>query len=173
MVYGGVETYGNDKTSQETPNTQTCTFKYSDGTMLEFETRGRYTNQEGFKGSEVGNLFYGTEGYLEIYGDTWKAFRRRETEPFASSKVGESEHVDNHYTNFLDAIRSGKDEMLHCDIHEGFLSTALPHLANISYRLGRELQFNGAAEKFVNDPEADAMLTRKEYRKPYVVQVKI
>jgi predicted dehydrogenase len=169
MVYGGVETYGNDMTSQETPNTQTCAFKYKDGTMLEFETRGRYTNHEGFKGNEVGNLFYGTEGYLEIFNDTWKAFRKREKEPFASSKEVVGNGGGNHYTNFIEALRSGKNTDLHCDINEGVLSSDLPHLANISYRLGRGLEFNGAAEKFVNDPEADAMLTRKEYRKPYVV----
>ncbi|MFH1118288.1 MAG: gfo/Idh/MocA family oxidoreductase, partial [Bacteroidota bacterium] len=45
---------------------------------------------------------------------------------------------------------------------------ALPALANISYRLGRELIFDGTKEKFVEDPQADKMLTR-EYRKPYVV----
>jgi len=173
MVYGDVETYGTDKTTQETPNTQTCTFKYKDGTMLEFETRGRYTNHEGYKGNEAGNLFYGTEGYLEISGDTWKAFSKREKEPFAGSKDGEMNKTENHYTNFLDAMRSGKNEMLHCDVNEGVLSSDLPHLANISYRLGRELYFNSAAEKFVNDTEADAMLTRKEYRKPYVVPDKV
>jgi len=173
MIYGGVEAYGTDKTTQETPNTQTCTFKYKDGTMLEFETRGRYTNQEGYKGNEVGNLFYGTEGYLEIFNDTWKAFRKREKEPFTGSKDGEMNQTENHYTNFLDAVRSGKNEMLHCDVSEGVLSSDLPHLANISYRLGRGLEFNGAAEKFINDPEADAMLTRKEYRKPYVVPDKV
>ena len=27
MVYGGVETYGHDKTTQETPNTQTAAYK--------------------------------------------------------------------------------------------------------------------------------------------------
>ena len=173
MVYGDVETYGTDKTTQETPNTQTCTFKYKDGTMLEFETRGRYTNHEGYKGNEAGNLFNGTEGYLEISGDTWKAFSKREKEPFAGSKDGEMNKTENHYTNFLDAMRSGKNEMLHCDVNEGVLSSDLPHLANISYRLGRELYFNTAAEKFVNDTEADAMLTRKEYRKPYVVPDKV
>ena len=173
MVYGGVETYGSDMTTQETPNTQTCSFKYKDGTMLEFEARGRYTNHEGYKGNEVGNLFYGSEGYLEIFGDTWKAFRKREKEPFASSKEGEMMQKENHYTNFLDAVRAGKDDILHCDISDGVMSSDLPHLANISYRLGRLLQFNGAPEKFVNDPEADAMLTRKEYRKPYIVADKV
>jgi hypothetical protein len=168
MVYGGVETYGRDKTSQETPNTQTAVFKYGDGTMLEFETRGRYTNHEGSQGQEVGNLFYGAEGWLEVNGSRWKAFREREREPFAGSKEGDRSRDGSHWGNFLDAIRSGKDEDLRCDIKEGFYSTTLPHLANISYRLGRELQFMGHYEKFASDPEADAMLSRV-YRKPYVV----
>jgi Oxidoreductase family, C-terminal alpha/beta domain len=45
-------------------------------------------------------------------------------------------------------------------------------LANVSYRLGRELKFDGKNEKFVDDTEADRMLTR-EYRKPYVVPEKV
>jgi hypothetical protein len=31
----------------------------------------------------------------------------------------------------------------------------------------------GDYEKFVNDPEADAMLSRKEYRKPYILPEKV
>jgi hypothetical protein len=153
-------------------------FKYKDGKVLEFETRGRYTNDESSLGIRIGNTFYGTEGYLELNEETWKAFRKREREPFAGSKTGEKKVDDptflaapggtEHFANFLDAIRSGKDETLNCQIKEGFISSALPLLANISYRLGRELTFDGAKEKFVNDKEADAMLTRK-YRKPYVV----
>jgi predicted dehydrogenase len=171
MVYGSVETYGTDKTSQETPNTQTVAFKYEDGTMLEFEERGRFTNHEGYQGKEVGNLFYGSEGYLEIYGDTWKAFRGREKEPFAMSQDVDINR-GAHYANFIEAVRSEKDDLLHCDINEGVVSSDLPHLANISYRLGRELIFDGTAEKFVNDSEADVLLTR-EYRKPYVVPNKV
>lgn len=169
MVYGDVEVYGNDRTTQETPNTQTCVYKYADGTMVEFEERGRFTNHEGYKGTEVGNLFYGSEGYLEIFNDTWRAFRHREKEPFATNKDGETEDLaNNHWANFIDAIRSGNAEMLHGHIDDGFMSTCLPLLGNISYRVGRKLMFDGATEKFVNDPEADELLTRK-YREPYVV----
>jgi predicted dehydrogenase len=168
MVYGNVETYGRDKTTQETPNTQTATFKYNDGKMLEFETRGRYTNHEGSRGQAVGNIFYGTEGWLEIGGSAWSAFREREREPFAGSKEGSRRRGGNHWSNFIDAVRSGKDNDLHSDINEGFYSTTLPHLANISYRLGRMLEFVGDNEKFADDPEADKMLTRV-YRIPYVV----
>ena len=171
-VYGGVETYGHDKTTQETPNTQTAVYKYSDGKMLEMETRGRYTNHEGSKGQEVGNLFYGSDGWLEIDGNTWKAFRKRGKEAFAGAKEGPNEGRGGHWANFLDALRSGKNETLHGDILEGHLSTSLCHLANISYRAGRSLTFTGKKEKFAGDAEADAMLTRV-YRKPYVVPEKV
>jgi predicted dehydrogenase len=167
MVYGDVEAYGHDKTFQETPNTQVATYKYNDGTLLEFEVRGRYTNHEGSKGNEVGNLFFGSEGWLEIYGDNWNAFRRRERVPFASSKEVKQGSAP-HYANFIEALRAGNQEKLNCDIIEGYLSSCLPHLANISYRTGRLLKFMGEYEKFANDPEADELLSRV-YRKPYVI----
>ena len=179
---GGI--YGIDpaECAQETPNTQTSLFKYRDGKILEFETRGRYTNDESSLGIRIGNIFYGTEGYLELDGDTWKAFRKREKEPFAGSKTSEGKPADptflaapggtEHFANFLDAIRSGKDETLNCQISEGHMSSSLPLIANISYLLGRQLTFDGAKEKFVNDREADALLTR-EYRKPYIIPDKV
>ena len=175
---GGIYGIDPEECSQETPNTQSSLFKYQDGKMLEFETRGRYSNYESSLGIRIGNMFYGTEGYLEINGGTWKAFRKREKESFASSKSGEEKQIDptfriapggtEHYANFIDAVRSGSSIDLHCDIREGFYSTALPHLANIAYRTGRQLKFIGDNEKFANDSEADTMLTRR-YRKPYVV----
>lgn len=171
QIYGGVEAYGHDKTSQETPNTQTAILKYSDDKLIEFEVRGRYTYRESSLGIDVGNVFFGGDGYLELNGGTWKAFRKREKEPFASSKDQLKQDGTEHWANFLDAIRSGKDETLNGDINDGFFSSALPLLSNISYRLKRELRFMGGdmdMERFVDDPEANAMLTRV-YRPPYVV----
>ena len=177
---GGYYGISPDECAQETPNTQNSVFKYKDGTMLEFETRGRYSNGESGLGIRIGNIFYGTEGYMEIDGGTWKAYRQREREPFATSKTkaGSNEDVSltgssdtAHFSNFLDAIRSGKNEDLHCDINEGYFSTVLPLTANISYRLDRKLNFMGAdmdMERVVNDPEANALLSRV-YRPPYVV----
>jgi predicted dehydrogenase len=181
-VYSSGGLFGIDpkECAQETPNTQTSLFKYKDGKVLEFGTRGRYTHGESSMNIEIGNMFYGTEGYMEIDGGKWKAFRKRENKPFAGSDVVSAEEKpaenaylaapggSSHYGNFIDAIRSGMNEDLHCDILDGFMSAALPAMANISYRLNRELTFDGAKEKFVNDAEADKLLTR-EYRKPYVV----
>ena len=48
------------------------------------------------------------------------------------------------------------------------MSSALPALANISYRLERRLSFDGGKERFVGDKAADRMLTR-DYRKPYLL----
>ena len=52
--------------------------------------------------------------------------------------------------------------MLACDIMEGHLSSTLPHLANISYRVGHGLTFNGKTETFENDKAADKLLTRED-----------
>jgi hypothetical protein len=46
------------------------------------------------------------------------------------------------------------------------------HLSNIAYRTGRTLVFDSNREKFVNDEEADRLLTR-EYRAPFVVPDKV
>jgi len=180
---GGVYGIDPDECSQETPNTQSSLFRYNDGTMLEFETRGRYFNREAGLGIDIGNIFYGTEGYLELqawekWGGEWQAFRKREKEPFTGSDVATGEKISptllgpdstDHFSNFINAIRAGKDETLNADINEGFYSSALPLMANISYRLGgRELKLNGVAEKFINDKGANKLLTRN-YRKSYVV----
>jgi hypothetical protein len=51
-------------------------------------------------------------------------------------------------------------------------ASAIAHLGNISYRLGRRLEFDPKTEKFVGDKEADQHLTRK-YRAPFVVPEKV
>jgi len=176
---GGIYGISPKECSQETPNTQTSLFTYSDGKVLEFETRGRFTHGESGLDIKIGNMFYGTDGYLELNGSTWKAFRQREREPFAGSSKETSDVPKDptfraapggaeHYANFIDAIRSNSDYSLNCDILEGHYSSALPILANISHRLKRDLNFMGDYERFANDPEADLMLTRN-YRPPYIV----
>ena len=167
--------------SQETPNTQTSLFEYGDGKLLEFETRGRFTNSEANLGVKIGNLFYGTEGWMEINGSSWKAYREREKEPFAGSGI-EAEGAavggdptflaapssSGHGSNFIDAVRSMNYNDLNCDILTGHMSTCLPHLGNIAYRVGETLEFNGEFEKFIDNQEANMLLTRK-YRHPYVI----
>lgn len=178
---GGIFGISPQECSQETPNTQTSIFEYEDGKILEFETRGRYTNAEAPSGVRIGNLFYGTEGWVEINGSSWKAYREREETPFAGTEMGTGNASvggdtsfraapggGGHFANFIEALRSGNDLDLTCDILEGHRSSVLPHLGNIAYRVGETLEFNGELEKFVDNQEASMLLTRK-YRHPYVI----
>ncbi len=167
--------------TQETANTQQANYEYADGKILQFEVRGLYTNGEADQDVKIGNIFYGTEGWMSVRGSSWKTYMGRKNVPGPSS---ESKDVEadpmnlagagggGHFNNFINALRSAQPSDLTCDIEEGFMSTALPHLGNISYRLGRDLTFDGKKEKFVGDGAANKMLTRK-YRKPYVVPANV
>jgi predicted dehydrogenase len=178
---GGIFGISPKECSQETPNTQTSVFEYADGKILEFETRGRFTNKEAPLGIKIGNLFYGTEGWLELNGSKWAAYREREEEPFAGSGMDAEDAAvggdssfraapssGGHFGNFIDAVRSGDPRDLNCDIQEGHISSALPLMANIAYRVGETLEFNGDFEKFVDNHEAN-MLTTRKYRHPYII----
>ncbi len=201
MSYGGRLGYTD---VAETPNSQVAIFDFGDKTIVS-ETRGLKTApfHPTLKASW---FFYGTEGIVAetgLYdpeGRLLKAFEGKSV---------------NHFANFLDAVRSRKQEALTAEILEGHQSSSLCHLANISYRLGRKssvaevgkhlgdieahedvqetlertrhylvdagvdlektpmtlgrhLRLDGDRERFLDNPEADALLSR-EYRAPFVV----
>ena len=153
------------KDQAETPNTQSVAFEYDD-CLLQFEVRGLLTNDE--EKVKIGAIFYGTEGILAISSYTdWQTYLGPNLEPGPGGKGG-----GNHFANFIQAVKSRDTNSLNGPIEEGHVSSAFCHLGNIAYRLGRKLHVNPATESFVNDPEADAMLTR-EYRAPFVVPVKV
>jgi len=178
---GGIFGISPNDCSQETPNTQTSIFEYEDGKILEFETRGRFTNSEAPSGIKIGNIFYGSQGWMEVNGSSWKAYYGREKEPFAGSGMDAGDAAvggdtsfraapggGGHFSNFIAGLKSGKRSDLTCDILVGHMSTCLPHLGNIAYRVGETLEFNGEFEKFIDNQEANLLLTRK-YRHPYVI----
>ena len=174
--FGG---YFNEPSSQETPDIQTALYEYADGTILEFGTRGEFTNDEGTQ--RIGNLFYGSKGWVWIDGDgrTWQSYMgpKNEQGPGSDKPVegtgGSDPNMPTsiefaHYQNFVEAIRANDPKILTCDILEGHLSATLPHLANIAYLSGHSLVFDGKTETFKDDKKADALLTR-EYRKGFEI----
>jgi hypothetical protein len=170
---------------QETPNTITASFEFDVAgkkKMLVFESRHWMTNIEAginlgagspFAGPSadvpmcVGNVFYGSEGYLAIDGNygQFKTFmgKKQTPGPGATARPG------NTFSNFIDAVRSRKRESLTAEIEEGAISTTLVHLANISYRLGRTLHFDAKTYSCLGDAEANRMFSRPAYRAPFVV----
>ena len=152
----------------ETPNTQHAIFEYDEG-VLQFEVRGLPTNDE--QTVKVGNIFYGSTGYMVVRGGKWQTFMGANSEPGPSGPTPEARGTD-HFLNFIEAVKARNPELLNAPVEEGHLSAALCHLANVSYRAGRKLHFDPKAEKFVGDKEADTLLTR-EYRSPFVVPDKV
>lgn len=110
----------------ETPNTQVCVFDFGKQTIVS-ETRGLKT--EPFHADMKGSwIFYGTEGIIantslfDLKGKLIRTFEGK---------------MESHVANFFKAMRSRKKEDLTADILEGHQSTALCHIGNISWRLGR------------------------------------
>ena len=58
---GGYDIFDCD---QETPNTQMSMMEYADGSRVQMEVRGLYTNAE--DGIRMGLLFYGSEGWMHL-----------------------------------------------------------------------------------------------------------
>src|SRR5205085_2471891 len=149
----------------------------------EFGTRGEHTPDEG--GVRIGNLFFGTKGWLwiEESGRHWQSYMgplgaKNEKGPGSTAPAAKEPGEEPtgltttefpHYQNFVDAIRANDPKILTCDILEGHLSSTLPHLANISYRVGHQIEFDGKTETIKGgDKKANDLLTR-EYREGFEV----
>jgi predicted dehydrogenase len=161
---GGKFLFDDDK---ETPEVLTAVYHYPDEKkMIQFEVRHWMTNDE--NGASVGNLFYGSEGYMVIKGyDTYETYLGQKKEKGPSRKAG-----GDHYANWIKAIKSRKTSDQNGPVETAHLASSLAHLGNISHRLGRQLEFDPVKEKFVGDAQANQMLTRK-YRAPFVVPEKV
>jgi len=161
---GGKFLFDDDK---QTPEVQTSLYHYPDQKkLIQFEVRHWCTNEEG--GASVGNLFYGSEGYMVVKGyDTFEVYLGQKREKGPSKRGG-----GDHYANWIKAIRARDTKLQNGPVETAHLSSALAHLGNISYRLGRQLEFDPEKERFVGDKEADGMLKR-DYRKPYAVPEKV
>ncbi|MGH9722931.1 MAG: Gfo/Idh/MocA family protein [Bryobacteraceae bacterium] len=163
---------------QETPNTLTATYEFNENgkrKMMVMEVRHWMSNHEAGIGERaggrkdpntIGNTFYGSKGYLAIDGYTqYKTWLGKDQQPGPADNKGGDQ---GHYTNFLDAVRSRRQQDLNAEVEEGAISSTLVHLANISYRLGRTLHFDAASYSVKGDSEANKMFTRN-YRAPFVV----
>lgn len=178
-----------EDSDSDVPNVQVGTFEYADGTLLEIEATTLYSPD--FGGVRVGGFFFTDQGYIGS-NDNWTATRGQFVpRDRPDSPTGVSYRTNNlsfpdisyppgpeipnldvpevgHFQNFIDCVRSRKREDLKCEVEQGHLSTSLCHLANIAFRVGRKLEFDPQGETFLDDEDANALLTRK-YREPYVM----
>ena len=145
----------------ETPNTQIALFDYDDGAQVIFEVRGLESQPVPGAKSGVCNVFYGTEGTLVVNGyDNCSAYAP-DGSPIEMPKYNHGA-TGNHFTSFIKAIRSRKLDYAAGEAEAGHVSSAMCHLANISYRTGTKTPFNASTKAFGDDKAAHATLLRLE-----------
>ena len=81
-------------------------------------------------------------------------------------RAGKLDAIINHMGNFFDCIASRRQTI--SDLESQHRSASTCHLANISMRLGRPLNWDPQHEAFIGDAEANTWLKR-EQRKGFEV----
>ncbi len=88
-------------------------------------------------------------------------------EPYAEPKSGRGtspEPIDIHSRHFIDCVKSRRRPV--ADVEDGHQVSISCHLANLSMKLGRKLNWDAEKEEIIGDREANAHLVRP-YRKPW------
>mgnify|MGYP001132986411 FL=1 len=148
------------KDQGQTANTQISVMDFGDAQLI-FEVRGLPTRD--YKGERIGNIAHLDEGTL--VGKNFHPKGGKEAVSVSELAAGldvPRRPGKNHFGNFIEAVRSRKVEDLNADVLEGSRSSALCHLANISYRLGSEVPFSTETKAFGDDKDAHETFARME-----------
>ncbi|MFO1095323.1 MAG: Gfo/Idh/MocA family oxidoreductase [Planctomycetaceae bacterium] len=151
----------------EFPDNMNVTFEYPDGRLLIYEN---YPFTEyGLHGFDNGNVFYGTEGYM-IFSrrGAFSVFLGPKSKPGPTEgkEIRGQTGYPEHMANFLDAIRHRTPTR--ANPVTAHYSCALVHLGEAAFRTRGRVNFDPQTQRFVDCPEADALLT-KAYRAPYTL----
>jgi predicted dehydrogenase len=152
--------------AQEFPDTMQVNFEFGSGLktkLLTYELR--IWTPYNYLGESEGSAVFGDQGYIVIGNTHWTAYGK------GGQVLGQGEgdsHEAPHVQNFIDCIKSRARP--YCDLETiGHPASVLCHAGNISARLGRKLTLDAASESFVGDAEANALRTRPEYRRPWIL----
>jgi len=146
---------------QQWPDTQYAVCDYDKGNGADrprqfiFEQRiwSPYV-QEGY---ENGAAFYGTKGMLVIgHSVGWELYGERNK---ALEKMRGSVNLPAHHENFINAALKGEKPAAPAAV--GHIAAGLCHLANISTRLKKTIEFDPKTEQVTNSPDANALVRRK------------
>lgn len=149
------------KDDWETPDTQVMTIEFGDKATITWE--GRSCNGRNIEGSNVGVIFYGENGSLQIgAGNGYTVYDlnnklikevKNDVNIVAGSLTNPSQSLDAlHINNFFDAIKKGTT--LRSDILSGHKSTLLVQLGNIAQRSGSTLEIDPENGHILNNREA-------------------
>ncbi len=151
LSIGGRLGYVDDGT---TPNTQIVFHDYKPAPLI-FEVRGLPTDP--YRGAHVGAVVDCEGGSLLI-----KSYSGATALDKDGGEIKKFEGADDHFANFITAVRSRAVATLNADILEGHLSAGLCHTANISYLLGKKQSPDEIKDAVKNNPDMADTLARME-----------
>lgn len=152
--------------AQEFPDTMQVNYEFGAGPQTRLLTyEMRIWAPYDYLGESEAAAVFGDQGYIVIGNTRWTAYGKKGE---VLAKGDGDSHEKPHVQNFLDCIKSRQKP--YCDLETvGHPASVLCHAGNISARVGRKLTLDPETETFAGDPEANALRTRPEYRKPWVL----
>ena len=165
--------------NREWPNTLDGICEFGPGPVAKHGFVLQYTMRIGCRRVKRshGKLFLGTEASLLLdrsrYTLIKEVHKRKEIVaqgPYVSEKqeVLAADDKFRHSEVFLQNIRERKQPF--ANLQTGHYATNIGHLMNISWQVGRSIQWDGEKEQVIGDDEANA-LVMKPYRAPWKLEV--
>jgi hypothetical protein len=102
--------------------------------------------------------FIGSEGKIEVSRGFYRSDIEGLTERELSGNDKPLYRSDNHYQDWIDAIRNRTRPV--SDVEAGHRTATVCNIANIAYTLERSLKWAPAHERFIDDDDANRLLTR-------------
>jgi predicted dehydrogenase len=102
--------------------------------------------------------FEGTEGWIHVSRNSFHVHPEKLARTIIGARHVRVLYSNDHRRNFLDAVRTGSPVI--SPIEAAVRADAVCHHADIAMRLGRKLRWDPAAERFLDDPMANRMMTR-------------
>ena len=141
-------------------DTKYLTYKYANGVVMTEEP----FNEQQTKGVK----FWGDKGWIEISREHFLASDESLLPPATEAAEGAYETKIPHLENFINAVKTNSDPVVPVEI--GHRSCTVCTLGNIADDLKRPIKWDPAAEKFVDDAEADGhRLFNKSYSEGYTL----
>lgn len=156
MSVGGRLGYVDDG---NTPNTQYVWHGYKKAPLIfevrglpkgkEFQTDKEWSgNMDKFHGGSVAVIIH-CEGGLVLVPN----YSSATAVDHEGKQIQKWQGAEDHYANFIKAVRSRKHTDLNADILEGHLSSALCHTGNVSYLLGKKSPPEQIREQITGDKD--------------------
>jgi len=122
--------------------------KYANGVVMKHTDWGEFNAVQ----------FLGSEGKIEVS----RSFYRSDIEKLTEMKLKETDEPlyesNDHYQDWVDAIKNRTKPV--SDVETGHRTSSLCNIVNLAYDLERPLKWSPSHERFIDDDDADALLTR-------------